>query len=91
LPALRHGFRRGVKPERAAARLAMVGRAAHNGKRDEAAEAGKTRTMPTLFRLIAILVVIVGIVYGAMYALANFVHPNIGEISVRVPAERLNK
>ena len=46
--------------------------------------------MPTLFRLLLIIAVIVGIGYGAMFALATFVQPNIGEISHRVPAERLN-
>jgi hypothetical protein len=47
--------------------------------------------MPTLFRLLTIIAVIVGIVYGAMYALATFVEPNIGEMTVRIPPERLNR
>jgi len=47
--------------------------------------------MPTLFRLIVIVAVLVGLVYGSMYALATFVHPKVGEISVRVPADRLNR
>lgn len=47
--------------------------------------------MPTLFRLLTIIAVIVGIVYGSMYALATFVEPNIGEMSVRIPPERLNR
>jgi hypothetical protein len=46
--------------------------------------------MPTLFRLITFIVIIVGLVYGAMYALATFVHPTQGEMSVRIPAEKLN-
>ena len=46
--------------------------------------------MPTLFRLLTIIAVIVGIVYGAMYSLATFVKPNVGEMSVRIPADRLN-
>lgn len=45
--------------------------------------------MPTLFRLLTILAVIAGVVYGTMFALANFVTPNVAEISVRVPSERL--
>jgi hypothetical protein len=45
--------------------------------------------MPTLFRLLVILGVIVGVIYGAMFALANFVQPNVAELSVRVPPERL--
>lgn len=47
--------------------------------------------MPTLFRLLTIIAVLVGIAYGAMYSLATFVEPNIGEMSVRIPAERLNR
>lgn len=47
--------------------------------------------MPTLFRLLTVFAVIAGIVYGAMYALATFVEPNVGEITVRVPPERLNR
>lgn len=46
--------------------------------------------MPTLFRLLFIIAVIVGIAYGAMFALATFVEPNIGEMSHRIPAERLD-
>ena len=47
--------------------------------------------MPTLFRLLTVIAVIAGIVYGAMYALATFVEPNVGEMTVRVPPERLNR
>jgi len=47
--------------------------------------------MPTLFRLLTVIAVIVGIVYGAMYALATYVKPNIGEMTVRIPPERLNR
>lgn len=46
--------------------------------------------MPTLFRFLVVIAILVGIVYGAMFALVTFVRPNTGEISVRVPAERLN-
>lgn len=46
--------------------------------------------MPSLFRFLTILAVIGGIAYGAMYALVLFIEPNIGEMTVRVPAERLN-
>lgn len=47
--------------------------------------------MPTLFRLLMTIAVIVGIGYGAMYALATFVEPNIGEMTVRIPPDRLNR
>ena len=46
--------------------------------------------MPTLFRFLTILAVLAGLGYGAMYALVAFVEPNKGEMTVRIPAERLN-
>lgn len=46
--------------------------------------------MPTLFRFIMTLAVIAGVIYGAMYALATMVEPNIGEMNVRIPPERMN-
>jgi hypothetical protein len=46
--------------------------------------------MPTLFRFLVVIGVIVGLVYGAMFALANFVEPKKGEMTVRIPAEKLN-
>jgi hypothetical protein len=45
--------------------------------------------MPTLFRLLVILGVFVGVIYGTMFALANFVQPNVAEMTVRIPPERL--
>ncbi len=47
--------------------------------------------MPTLFRLLMTIAVLCGIVYAAMFALATFVEPNKGEMSVRIPAEKLNQ
>jgi hypothetical protein len=47
--------------------------------------------MPTLFRFLATLMVLAGLVYGAMFALATFVEPSKGEMSVRVPLEQLVK
>jgi hypothetical protein len=46
--------------------------------------------MPTLFRFLVTLGIIAGIVYGAMYALVTFVEPKKGEITVRVPLDRLD-
>ncbi|MBO6756756.1 MAG: hypothetical protein JJ902_10560 [Roseibium sp.] len=40
--------------------------------------------MPTLTRLILVLIVLGGLGYGALYALANFVEPREREITVRV-------
>ena len=47
--------------------------------------------MPSLFRFLMAVAVIVGIVYGAIYALANFVTPTPREITVTIPADRLAK
>ncbi|RST86179.1 histidine kinase [Aquibium carbonis] len=46
--------------------------------------------MPTLIRVLTTIAIFVGIVYGAMFALVTFVEPRKGEISVRIPAEKLN-
>ncbi|MEO9613929.1 MAG: histidine kinase [Nitratireductor sp.] len=46
--------------------------------------------MPTLFRFLVTIAVLVGIAYGAMFALATFVEPRKGEMSVRIPPEKLN-
>jgi hypothetical protein len=46
--------------------------------------------MPTLFRFVVTLAVLAGIVYGAMFALVMFVEPRQAELSVRIPAEKLN-
>jgi hypothetical protein len=47
--------------------------------------------MPTLFRFLTVLAVLAAIAYGAMFALVTFVEPRKGEMSVRIPAERLNR
>lgn len=47
--------------------------------------------MPTLFRFLVTLGVIAGLVYGAMFALVTFVEPKKGEMTVRVPLDKLNK
>ncbi len=45
--------------------------------------------MPTLFRFLMTLLVLAALGYGAMYALVFFVEPNRGEMTVRIPAEKL--
>jgi hypothetical protein len=52
---------------------------------------GQQRSMPTLFRLLMTLGIIAGLVYSAMFALVTYVEPKKGEITVRVPVEKLNK
>jgi len=45
--------------------------------------------MPTLFRFIAVLAVIGGLAFAAMFALATFVEPEPREITVTIPSSRL--
>ncbi len=45
--------------------------------------------MPSFIRFLVVLAVIAGAIYGGMFALATFVEPNPREMTVRVPAERL--
>lgn len=42
--------------------------------------------MPTLIKFLVFLLVLAGIVFGAMVALTMFVEPNEKEITMRVPA-----
>jgi hypothetical protein len=46
--------------------------------------------MPTLFRFLMTIAVLVGLAYAAMFALATFVEPKKGEMTVRIPPEKLN-
>ncbi|MEO4000655.1 histidine kinase [Mesorhizobium sp. CAU 1732] len=46
--------------------------------------------MPTLFRFLTTLAILAGLIYGGMYALVFYVEPNRGEMTVRIPPERLN-
>lgn len=41
--------------------------------------------MPSLFRFVTIIAIIVALVYAAMFALAEFVTPRTAEITERVP------
>jgi hypothetical protein len=45
--------------------------------------------MPTLIRLLVLLLVLVGIAYGAMFALVALVDPGEKEVSIRIPARNL--
>jgi len=47
--------------------------------------------MPSLFRFMIALAIIAGLVYGAMYALANFVTPKPREMTVTIPQDRFLK
>lgn len=46
--------------------------------------------MPTLIRMIVALLFLVGLGYGAMFALAVFVKPTQKQITVTIPASRFD-
>jgi hypothetical protein len=51
----------------------------------------KAQEMPSLFRFLTVVAVIVGIAYGVIYALANFVNPKPREMTVTIPPDKFLK
>ena len=47
--------------------------------------------MPSLFRFLTVVGVIAGVIYGVIFALANFVNPKPREMTVTIPADRFLK
>jgi hypothetical protein len=47
--------------------------------------------MPSLFRFLTVVGVLVGLTYGAMFVLANWFDPKPREITVSVPQDRFSK
>jgi hypothetical protein len=47
--------------------------------------------MPTLFRFLTVVAVIGGLIYGGIFALANFVNPKPREMTVSVPPDKFLK
>jgi hypothetical protein len=47
--------------------------------------------MPSLFRFLTVVAIICGIVYGVVYALANFVNPRPRDIIVTIPPDKFLK
>ena len=47
--------------------------------------------MPSLFRFLTVVAIIGGLIYGVMFALANFVSPKPREMTVTIPADRFLK
>jgi len=45
--------------------------------------------MPTLIRLVVVLLVLVGLAYGGMFALVAMVKPGDKQVTVRIPARDL--
>jgi len=46
--------------------------------------------MPSLIRFLFVLGVLAGLAYGALFALTVFVEPQPREMTVKIPAKRLN-
>ena len=46
--------------------------------------------MPSLIRFLVLIGILVGCVYGGMVALTIFVEPQPREMTVKIPAKRLN-
>jgi hypothetical protein len=47
--------------------------------------------MPSLFRFLAVVGVLGGLIYGSMFMLAHWFAPNPREITVSVPADKFAK
>jgi hypothetical protein len=47
--------------------------------------------MPSLFRFLTVVAVIVGVVYGVIFALANFVNPKPREMTVTIQPDKFLK
>jgi xanthosine utilization system XapX-like protein len=47
--------------------------------------------MPSLFRFLTVVAVIAGLIYGVIFALANFVSPKPREMTVTIPADKFLK
>ena len=47
--------------------------------------------MPSLFRFLTVVALICGIVYGVIFALANFVNPKPREMTINIPPDKFLK
>lgn len=47
--------------------------------------------MPSLFRFLTVCALIAGVVYGVLFALANFVTPTPREMTATVPQDKFLK
>ena len=50
---------------------------------------GQRGAMPTLIRLVIVLLILAGLVYGAMFALVMVVDPPDKDVTIRIPARDL--
>ena len=47
--------------------------------------------MPSLFRFLTLCAIVIGVIYGGMFLLAQFYNPVPREITVSIPPDRLSK
>jgi hypothetical protein len=47
--------------------------------------------MPSLFRFLTVVAVLGGLIYGGVFALANFVNPKPREMTVSIPPDKFLK
>ncbi len=47
--------------------------------------------MPSLIRFLVLIGILAGCVYGGMFALTVFVEPTPREMTVKIPAKKLNR
>ena len=47
--------------------------------------------MPSLFRFLTVVGIIGGLIYGGIFALANFVNPKPREMTISVPPDKFYK
>ena len=47
--------------------------------------------MPSLLRFLTVVAIIAGVVYGAIFALANFVNPKPREMTINVSQDKFLK
>jgi hypothetical protein len=50
-----------------------------------------SRAMPSLFRFLTVVAVIGGVIYGAIFALANFVNPKPRDMTITVQPDKFLK
>ena len=47
--------------------------------------------MPSLFRFLTVVGIIAAVIYGVLFALANFVNPKPREMTVTIPPDKFLK
>jgi hypothetical protein len=47
--------------------------------------------MPSLFRFLTVVAIIIGVVYGVVFSLANFVNPKPREMTINIAPDKFLK